>query len=155
MDVEYITCGSWPSIWATILSCLLSSIQPSIIHLSIQPSSVQFSSVAQWCPTLCDPMDRCTHARPPCPSPAPGVHPAGLCIFHNGLTLWLRLWLVSMASSHSCLRVVNIWISPSSPVANSSPFSTLHLPVESTLLTLEYVCFLLYFCFCYNHLPFF
>ena len=31
----------------------------------------QFSSVAQSCPTLCDPLD----ARPPCPSPAPGVHP--------------------------------------------------------------------------------
>ena len=33
--------------------------------------SVQFSSVAQSCPTLCDPMN----ARPPCPSPTPGVHP--------------------------------------------------------------------------------
>ena len=31
---------------------------------------IQFSSVAQSCPTLCDPM----HARPPCPSPTPGVH---------------------------------------------------------------------------------
>ena len=31
-------------------------------------SSVQFSSVAQSCPTLCDP------ARPPCPSPTPRVH---------------------------------------------------------------------------------
>ena len=35
----------------------------------------QFSSVAQWRPTLCDPMNRTQHARPPCPSPAPGVHP--------------------------------------------------------------------------------
>ena len=35
--------------------------------------SVQFSSVAQSCPTLCDPMDR--HSRPPCPLPTPGVHP--------------------------------------------------------------------------------
>ena len=31
--------------------------------------SVQFSSVAQSCPTLCNPMNR----RPPCPSPSPGV----------------------------------------------------------------------------------
>ena len=31
--------------------------------------SVQFSSVAQSCPTLCDPW-----TRPPCPSPTPGVH---------------------------------------------------------------------------------
>ena len=29
--------------------------------------SVQFSSVPQSCPTLCDPMN-------PCPSPTPGVH---------------------------------------------------------------------------------
>ena len=36
-------------------------------------SSVQFSSVAQSCPTLCYPMNL-QHARPPCPSPTPGVH---------------------------------------------------------------------------------
>ena len=35
--------------------------------------SVQFSSVAQSCPTLCDPMD-CKHYRPPCPSPITGVY---------------------------------------------------------------------------------
>ena len=34
---------------------------------------VQFSSVAQLCPTLCHPMNR-SMSRPPCPSPAPGVH---------------------------------------------------------------------------------
>ena len=33
-------------------------------------SSVQFSSVAQSCLTLCNPMNR----RPPCPSPTPRVH---------------------------------------------------------------------------------
>ena len=36
-------------------------------------SSVQFSSVAQSRPTLCDPMNRSMPALP-CPSPAPGVH---------------------------------------------------------------------------------
>ena len=40
--------------------------------------SVQFSSVAQSCPTLCGPMNRSTpglsSSRPPCPSPTPGVH---------------------------------------------------------------------------------
>jgi len=35
----------------------------------------QFSSVAQPCPTLCDPMNQLQHARPPCPWPTPGVHP--------------------------------------------------------------------------------
>ena len=33
--------------------------------------SIQFSSVAQSCPTLCHPR----HARPPCPSLTPRVHP--------------------------------------------------------------------------------
>ena len=45
-------------------------------------SSVQFSSVTQSWPTLCDPMNRSTPGLPvyhqlprtPCPSPAPGVH---------------------------------------------------------------------------------
>ena len=37
-----------------------------------QFSSVQFISVAQSCPTL-GPHES-QHARPPCPSPAPGVH---------------------------------------------------------------------------------
>ena len=36
-------------------------------------SSVQFSSVAQSCPTL-QPHEL-QHTRPPCPSPTPGVHP--------------------------------------------------------------------------------
>ena len=36
---------------------------------------IQFSSVAHSCPTLFDPMNRSQHARPPCPSPTPGVHP--------------------------------------------------------------------------------
>ena len=50
----------------------------AIIHSSLSSFarycsvSVQFSSVAQSCPTLCDPMNRST-ARPPCPSPTPGV----------------------------------------------------------------------------------
>ena len=34
--------------------------------------SVQFSSVAQWCPTLWP--HESQHARPPCPAPAPGVY---------------------------------------------------------------------------------
>ena len=34
----------------------------------------QFSSVAQSCQTLCDPMNRSTPGLPVCPSPTPGVH---------------------------------------------------------------------------------
>ena len=36
-------------------------------HKYINDLSIQFSSVTQSCPTLCDPMPQ--HARPPCPSP--------------------------------------------------------------------------------------
>ena len=38
-------------------------------------SSVQFSSVAQLCPTLCNPMDRNQPGLPVHPSPTPGVYP--------------------------------------------------------------------------------
>ena len=34
----------------------------------------QFSSVAQSCPTLCDPWGHMQHARLPCPSPVPGIY---------------------------------------------------------------------------------
>ena len=44
------------------------------IHLwKSHAHSVQFSSVSQSWLTLCDPM-KSQHARPPCPSPTPGVH---------------------------------------------------------------------------------
>ena len=46
--------------------------------------SAQFSSVAQSCLTLCDPMNR-KHTRPPCPSPSPGVHSDS-----HPLSLWCR-----------------------------------------------------------------
>ena len=36
--------------------------------------SVQFSSVAQLCLTLCNPMNCSMPGRPPCPSPTPGVY---------------------------------------------------------------------------------
>ena len=45
----------------------------------------QFSSVAQSCPTLFDPMGL-QHARPPCPSPTPGVH-SDSCPFS-----WSQQW---------------------------------------------------------------
>ena len=50
--------------WVTILLWLSRSLRP-FLH--------QFSSVAQLCPTL-QPHEP-QHARPPCPSPTPGVHP--------------------------------------------------------------------------------
>ena len=50
--------------WGIFLDCSASSF----------PSSVQFDSVAQLCPTVCNPRD-CSAVRPPCPSPTPGVYP--------------------------------------------------------------------------------
>ena len=44
------------------------------VLINIVLYSVQFSSVAQSCMTLYDPCPS-QHARPPCPSPTPGVHP--------------------------------------------------------------------------------
>ena len=37
--------------------------------------SVQFSSVAQPCLTVCDPMNCMQHTKPPCPSPTPRIYP--------------------------------------------------------------------------------
>ena len=54
---------------------------PSVLTLRDQTdfSSVQFSSVAQSCLTLCDPINR-SMPRPPCPSPSPGVNSNSMCI---------------------------------------------------------------------------
>ena len=37
-------------------------------------AGVQLSSVAQSCPTLCNPTDCMQHSRPPCPSLTPGAY---------------------------------------------------------------------------------
>ena len=50
------------------------NIQKTRMMASGPISSVQFSSVAQSCPTLCDPMNRTQHTRPPCLSPTPRVY---------------------------------------------------------------------------------
>ena len=53
----------------TFESVLMMKLEPII-----QSEVVWFSSVAQSCPTLCDTMNCMQHARPPCPSPTPGVY---------------------------------------------------------------------------------
>ena len=52
----------------------------------------QFSSVAQSCPTLCNPMN----TRPPCPSPTPGVHPTSY-----PLSWWCHPTILSSVISFS------------------------------------------------------
>ena len=48
-------------------------------------------SVAQSCPTLCDPMDYSTPGLPPCPSPSPRVCPSSCSLHwwcHPAITFW-------------------------------------------------------------------
>ena len=54
----------------------------------------KLSSVAQWCPTLCDPMNHTQHARPPCPSPTPGV-----CSNSHPLSQWLCRPIISSSAA--------------------------------------------------------
>ena len=49
------------------------STQPSQNSICLLRRNLQFSTVVQSCPTL-QPHES-QHARPPCPSPSPGVHP--------------------------------------------------------------------------------
>ena len=69
------------SLFFLFKSSLISNIKEAIILILLhycrnlnwcghygQQNGGSFNSVAQACPTLCDPMD-CRHARPPCPSP--------------------------------------------------------------------------------------
>ena len=60
--------SSWPRDW-TWVSCIASRFLTIWVHRN----EGQFSSVAQSCPTLCDPMD-CSMPRPPYLSPTPGVY---------------------------------------------------------------------------------
>ena len=76
---------------------------------------IQFSSVAQSCPTLCDPV-KSQHARPPCPSPTPGVHSNSMSIKSV------------MPSSHLILRRPLLLLPPIPPrIRVFSNESTLHM----------------------------
>ena len=59
-------------VWFPISFCLLTPWYDFLIDF-LSVSSVQFSSVAQSCLTLCDPMNHSTPGLP-CPSPTPGVY---------------------------------------------------------------------------------
>ena len=60
----------------------------------------QFSSVAQSCQTLCNPMN-CSMPGLPCPSPTPGVHsnsyPSSRWFLHNNFK-YLELWNIQFQS---------------------------------------------------------
>ena len=57
----------------------------------------QFSSIAQSCRTLCDPVH--WHTRPPCPSPTPGVY-SDSC----PLSRWCHPTISSSVIPFSCLQ---------------------------------------------------
>ena len=107
-----------------------------LVHFQLMPfyydCSVQFSSVAQSCPTL-RPHDL-QHTRPPCPSPTPGVHSNScplshliLChpllllpsifpsirVFLNESVLhirWPKYWGFSISSSSEYSRLISFRI---------------------------------------------
>ena len=76
-------------------------------------STSQFSSVAQSCPTLRDPM-KSQHARPPCPSPTPRVHSN------------------SCPSSQWCHPAISSSVIPSPPAPNPSQHQGLFQWVNSS-----------------------
>ena len=61
----------------SVLNSLLSGICSNL-----KTDSVQFSSVAQSCPTLCDRPHGLQHVRPPCPSPTPRVYSNSCLLSH-------------------------------------------------------------------------
>ena len=77
----------------------------------------QFSSVAQSCPILCDPMD-CKHTRPPRPSPTPGVY-SNSCPLSRWCHPTISSSVIPFSSSisSSCLQ--------SFPASGSFPMSPL------------------------------
>ena len=93
------------------------SINSSVLSFLYSPTltsiySVQFSSVAQSCPTLRP--HESQHARPPCPSPTPGVHSD------------------SRPSSHWCILPSHPLSSPSRPAPNPSQHQSLFQWVNSS-----------------------
>ena len=78
--------------YKTILAIMTLSIAVSQGHRSVIS---QFSSVAQLCPTLCDPMDR----RLPCPSPAIGAR-SNPCPLH----WWCHPTISSSVIPFSCFQ---------------------------------------------------
>ena len=112
---------------ATIVTVLFKNFKHSVVSISIDFNllSVQFSSVAQSCPTLCDPMNRSTPGLPvhhqlpeftqihvhrvsdtiqpshPASSPSPTApNPSQHQVFSNELTLhmrWPKYWSFSFS----------------------------------------------------------
>ena len=74
-DKVYLLNISW-TLKKNLYSAVVWGVPATYIKLvdNIVQVFYQFSSVAQSCTTFCDPHEL-QHARPPCPSPTPGVYP--------------------------------------------------------------------------------
>ena len=106
---KYCLSLAWRILIMTLLAC-------------IQFSSVQFSSVAQSCLTLCDLMD-CSTPGLPCPSPTPGVYSNSLSwVIESTHVHWVG---DAMQSSHPLLC-------PSPPAFNLSKHQGLFKWVSSS-----------------------
>ena len=69
---------SWrKQVWLNLGDCFSTVIWQIILLFSLFMASVQFSSVQFSCSMVSDSLrpHESQHARPPCPSPTPGVHP--------------------------------------------------------------------------------
>ena len=110
-----------------------------MLSLDLIPLAIQFSSVAQSCPTLRP--HGLQHARPPCSSPAPGVYSHSLCL----LTFY---WVGdAIQPSHPLLSpsspTFNLsqhqglfkWVSSSHQVAKGLEFQLQHQSLQWTLRT--------------------
>ena len=95
--------GSFVLSWYVAKLCT-SSWEPYRSRQVNRLLSVQFSSVTQLCPTLCNPMG-CSTTSPPCSSPTPGVH------------------LNSCVSSAWCHPVISSSVVPLSSCPQSLPAS--------------------------------
>ena len=75
---------SWAIFFLMVFSCFTTRSWKHVASLWpvwLKFSSVQFSSVTQSCPTLRSYEPQ--YARPPCPSPTPGVHPNPWPLYHQ------------------------------------------------------------------------
>ena len=70
LNLEQVSRQNWHALWATLLRRNRHCQNVFINCVTL----FHFISVAQSCPTLCDPMNRSTPGLP-CPSPTPGVQP--------------------------------------------------------------------------------
>ena len=102
-----------------------------------------FSSVAQLCLTFCD-CHGLQHARPPCPSPTPGVYPNSLSIElgmpSNHLILCCPLFLLpSIPPSFNYRIHVQLFVTPWTAARQASLYYQLKLMSTESVMPSDHV----------------